>query len=123
MEIKTLNEPGASANAEIFGRADITICHQSLPNCCDIIDLRDPDVYEWEQGALDSYRGNLLQGCDGFLLPENRTIPVTVEIHLHRYNHWGGEYVKLTLVSGKTFQCPLDWMLDGDKKTFDCNHI
>jgi len=121
MEIKTLNEPGASADLS----ADITICHQSLPNCCDIENLDDPEVDEWEEGALVSYRGNLLQGCDGFLLPENRKTPVTVEIDIYKgsMKHWGGEYVKLTLESGKTFQCPLDWMVDGDQKTFDCNHI
>ena len=122
MEIKTLNKPGASAD----GKADIIICHQS--NCCYIIKLEDPDVDEWEQGALDSYRGNLLQGCDGFLLPENRKTPVTVEISYigdskPLSKDWGGEYVKLTLESGKTFQCPLDWLCDGHKKTFDCNHI
>ena len=69
LEIKTINEPGANADAT----ADITICHL-LPNCCDIITLDDPDVDNWEQGALDSYRGNLLQGCDGFLLPENGNV-------------------------------------------------
>ena len=110
LQFKTRDETGANSD----GTCNITICtltYVGSPElCCHIYNIDDPTRDDWEQGALDDYRGDLLQSCKGISLHRAGQR----ELSLDCTESWGAESVKLILDSGTNFTCPLRRMLDSD---------
>ena len=71
----------------INGHLNFNICGTS--GCCFIDEINDPNIHNWQQGALDSFTGTELQECNGFDIPDGGLSSFTIS---HSGDDaWGGE--------------------------------
>ena len=99
-----------------YGHIDLVICGSY--DCC-LIERLESSNDDFNQGAIDDFVGEDLQGCQNFGLPKNQLNTLLIS---HRgVDSWLGEYVFVLLDSGVFYRCDIqDWLRGDGEVRLDC---
>ena len=107
--VKTSGMEHSNTNDDIF----MKICNENSANCCET-KLDQPNKNDFELGATDTFLPSHLNACKNFKVTGSAP---SVTMRLEGGDGWRGEYVKVSLLDGTLFTCPIFELIDDNGST------
>ena len=114
IEVQTSKDGGAGTDSPI----SMKICNGGT--CCETGVLDSPGS-DFDHGQLNTFQGNQLRTCEGFVTSSNPTVTIQIK----GSDGWKGQYVKIELNKNQRHElstlCPISsWLDDSKSITISC---